>query len=162
MKYIIVRYQYRKIVPKTRILVLLFLGGVLFSCSTTSNVVNSIEEFNDQVATAQPGDSIVLANGVWNDVELLFVANGTVDAPIKLTVETKGKVSLEGQSNIRIGGSYLIVEGLVFKNGYTPTSEVISFKKDKKTLSHNSRVTECVIDNYNNPERFESDYWVGI
>jgi len=51
---------------------------------------------------------------------------------------------------------------LVFKNGHTPTGEVISFKKDSKNVSNYCRVTECVIDNYNPTERHESDYWVGL
>ena len=77
-------------------------------------------------------------------------------------MKEKGKVTLEGQSNLRMAGEYLAVEGLVFKNGYTPTSEVISMRRNKKELCNNCRVTECVIDNYSNPERFDSDYWVGI
>jgi len=125
-------------------------------------VAKSIEEFNKQVAEAQPGDSIVLANGIWKDVELVFEGEGSEDAPIKLTVETKGEVFLEGLSNIKIAGKHLIVEGLVFRNGHTPTGSVISFRKDKNTPCDNCRVTECVIDNYNPSERFENDYWVDI
>lgn len=55
-----------------------------------------------------------------------------------------------------------MISGLVFKDGYTPTSEVISFRIDSKNLAYNSRLTECVIDNYSNPERQESDYWIGM
>ncbi|MBK7338582.1 MAG: hypothetical protein IPJ00_21700 [Saprospirales bacterium] len=33
-----------------------------------------------------------------------------------------------------------------FKNGYTPVSEVIAFRKSKEEL-RNCRVTECVVDN---------------
>lgn len=128
----------------------------------TSILVNTIDEFDEAVSAAQPGDVIVLANGVWQDAELLFEAKGTEDSPIKLTVEEKGNVSLEGASNLRMAGEHLIVEGLVFKNGYTPTTEVISFKKDKNALANNSRLTECVIDNFNNPERHEPDTWVAI
>ena len=135
---------------------------LLASCSNPKNVVSDIEAFNEAVKNAEAGDKIVLANGVWRDVELLFNGNGTAEAPITLTVEEKGKVTLEGQSNLRISGENLIVEGLVFKNGYTPTSEVISLRTSKEDLCNNCRVTECVIDNYNPPERFESDYWVGI
>ncbi|MBS9462237.1 DUF4957 domain-containing protein [Flagellimonas sp. 389] len=138
---------------------------LLVSCNSpkdSKQLVNSVEEFNTAVENAQPGDVITLANGVWKDTELLFEGNGTEQNPITLTVEEKGKVFLEGSSNIRIAGSHLIVEGLVFKNGFTPTTEVISFKKDKKTVANNCRVTECVIDNFNNPERHEPDTWVAI
>ncbi len=125
-------------------------------------LVHSVEEYNKAVSLAQPGSTIVLANGVWKDAELLFEGKGTALAPIKLTVEEKGKVTLEGQSYLRIAGEYLHVEGLVFKNGYTPTNEVISFRKSSKDLANNSRLTECVIDNYSNPERHEQDSWVAI
>lgn len=143
---------------------ILLLCGLLYGCHSDQqqNLVATKAAFDQAVATAQPGDKIVLANGVWQDVELVFVANGTREQPIVLTVQEKGKVSLEGQSNISLSGEYLQVEGLVFKNGYTPTKEVIAFRTDKDNLCNNCRVTECVVDNYNNPERFESDYWVGI
>lgn len=125
-------------------------------------LVKDMESFEQAVSTAKPGDHIVLANGVWKDAELVFTGEGTEEAPITLTAQDKGKVTLEGQSNLRIAGTHLHVEGLVFKNGYTPTNEVISFRRNKEFLANHCRVTECVIDNYNNPERFESDYWVGI
>lgn len=136
----------------------------LASCGKgdSKSVVTNISEFNDAVANAKPGSVITLANGVWKDTELVFEGAGTKDSPIKLTVEEKGKVILEGQSNLQIAGDYLIVEGLVFKNGYTPTNSVISFRKNRNELANNSRLTECVIDNYNNPERHVQDYWVTI
>ena len=146
-------------------LLVLAVSLLMVACNvdtTSGNLVHNIDEFKQAVEAAQPGDRIVLANRVWKDVELVFVGNGTEEAPITLTVEEKGKVSLEGQSNLRMAGEYLIVEGLVFKNGYTPTSEVISLRRTKEDLCNNCRVTECVIDNYNPPERFDSDYWVGI
>lgn len=134
----------------------------IISCTEKKNTISTVEQFNSAVKNAQPGDVITLANGVWENTELLFSANGTAEEPITLTVEEKGKVTLEGQSNLRISGEYLIIKGLVFKNGYTPTNEVISFKEDSKTLANNVRLTECVIDNFSNPERHEPDTWVAI
>jgi poly(beta-D-mannuronate) lyase len=125
-------------------------------------LVHNISEFNDAVANAKPGNIITLANGVWNNTELVFEGKGTKDNPIMLSVEEKGKVTLEGLSNLQISGEHLIVEGLVFKNGYTPTNAVISFRKNREEIANNCRLTECVIDNYNNPERHVQDYWVTI
>jgi len=124
--------------------------------------VNDVEEFNKALKNVEPGAKIVLANGIWKDAELLFEAVGTEDAPITLEAETKGEVTFEGNSNLRISGDYLIVKGLVFKNGYTPTNAVISFRKNRKEMANNCRLTECVIDNYNNPERQVQDYWITI
>jgi len=125
-------------------------------------MANNVEEFNEMVKNLQPGDSIVLANGVWKDAELVFEGKGTEEEPITLTVEDKGKVILEGASNLQLAGEHLIVSGLVFKNGYTPTNAIISFRKNREEIANNSRLTECVIDNFNNPERQVQDYWVTI
>ena len=148
-----------------RLLYTLILVITVCSCNSTPQVkslVHTVDEFNALVPKLQPGDSIVLANGVWQNAELLFEGKGTADKPIKLAVEEKGKVTLEGASNLQLAGEYLIVEGLVFKNGHTPTNAVISFRKSKSELANNSRLTECVIDNYNNPERQVQDYWITI
>ena len=125
-------------------------------------LVSNISEFNKAVKNANPGDVITLANGIWKDAELVFEGKGTVENPIKLTVEEKGKVTLEGASNLQLAGEHLIVEGLVFKNGYTPTNAVISFRKNREEMANNTRLTECVIDNFNNPERQVQDYWITI
>ncbi|MCB9331645.1 MAG: DUF4957 domain-containing protein [Lewinellaceae bacterium] len=148
----------RGVWPGLVAIILLFLAA----CTGPTSLVHNTAEFNQAVQNAKPGDKITLANGVWKDAELVFTGTGTAEKPITLSVQEKGKVTLEGQSFLQISGEYLVVEGLVFKNGFTPTSEVIAFRTDNETLCNNCRVTECVIDNYNNPERFESDYWVGI
>jgi len=123
-------------------------------------LVKDQQAFADAVENAKPGDTIKLADGTWEDFEILFVGQGEKDNPIILTAETPGSVFLTGQSNLRLAGDYLEVSGLVFKDGYTPTSEVISFRRNAKEFANNSRVTEVVIDNYNNPERYEVDFWV--
>ena len=80
----------RQIVLKIALLFFLFIGKV----SAQDRVrVESVEAFNNAVSQAQPGTTIVLANGVWQDAELLLEGKGTADAPIKLTVEEKGKVT---------------------------------------------------------------------
>ncbi|NNC77139.1 MAG: alginate lyase, partial [Woeseiaceae bacterium] len=127
-------------------------------CADT--VVKTQSEFEAAVDAARPGDTITLANGVWTDFEMVFTGTGTADKPITLTAETKGEVIISGVSNLRIAGEYLVVSGLVFRDGYTPTNEVISFRRTKGHVANNSRVTEVVIDHFNNPERNETDFWV--
>jgi len=145
---------------------ILFVGLAMlfFSCSQEKNgrLVGSIDEFNAAVEAVNPGETITLANGTWTDVEFKLKGNGTAESPITLTAENPGKVIISGQSNLQISGEYLVVSGLVFKNGYTPTSEVISFKTGKEELANNTRVTNCVIDNFTNPERFDGDTWIAI
>ncbi len=136
----------------------------LVSCALQANpdLVRTIEEFDAVVATLQPGDKVILANGIWTDVEFKLKAEGLPDRPIELTAEEPGKVIIAGQSNLSISGTHIIVSGMVFKDGFTPTSEVISFRTSKEELANNSRVTNNVIDNFSNPERHDSDTWVAI
>ena len=79
-----------------------------------------------------------------------------------MTAEEPGKVIITGQSNLGISGSHIVISGLVFKDGFTPTTEVIAFRTAKHELANNSRVTNMVIDNFGNPERFVSDIWVSM
>lgn len=119
-------------------------------------------QFNAAVKKAQPGDTIILADGEWRDFQIVFTGSGSAAKPISLTVQTKGKVLLTGQSNLRIGGRHLLVSGLVFKNGASPTDEVISFRRDSKTLATDTRVTEVVIDGYSKADRRAEDIWVAL
>lgn len=135
----------------------------LISCHSVSSLkVKDVKELNEALAVVKPGGIIILANGIWKDAELLLNAKGTEESPIEITAEEKGKVFIEGLSNLRISGEYLIVSGLVFRNGYTPTSEAISFREKDGVYGNHCRLTECVMDNFNNPERFETELWVAL
>ncbi|HIC36165.1 MAG TPA: DUF4957 domain-containing protein [Candidatus Marinimicrobia bacterium] len=143
-----------------QILAVICVCFLVHNLNASEYVVNDKAGYAEAVAKLNPGDRIVLQNGVWSDFEMVFEGRGTSENPITLMAETKGKVILSGQSNLRLAGEHLVVSGLVFKGGYTPTSSVISFRKNKDALANNSRVTETVIHNFSNPERFENDSWV--
>ncbi|HMO75733.1 MAG TPA: polysaccharide lyase 6 family protein [Sphingopyxis sp.] len=119
-------------------------------------------QYREAVKKAKPGDTIILADGEWRDFQIVFTGTGTADKPIALTAQTRGRVVLTGRSNLRMGGRHLLVSGLVFKGGFSPTKEVISFRRDSRTLASDSRVTEVVIDGYSNPDRRAEDIWVSL
>ena len=136
-----------------------------FSCSnkTENNVsVKNINELNEAVKNANPGDHIVLTNGIWKDVEIKFKALGTKDNPITLKAETAGKVFIEGVSNLEISGNYLEVNGLFFRNGHSPSANVIAFRTSEKDVANHSKVTNCVILDFNNLERDQDNLWVQL
>lgn len=141
---------------------------LLIACSN-SLIVNSIkvtniDELNKAIDSCKAGDQIILANGIWKDVQIKFRGKGTIDNPITIKAETTGKVTIEGESYLKFGGEYLVVEGLYFKNGFSPSNAVIDFKissKDKPDeISNNCKVTNCVIEDFNKPKRDKSDLWV--
>ncbi len=143
---------------------ILILTLLLVACENTEttsvNTVSNIEELNNAIKDSKPGDNIVLANGVWKDVEIKFTGKGTKDNPITIKAETEGQVFIEGISNLAFGGEYLEVSGLHFRNGYSPSENVIAFRLDKNTIANNCKVTNCVIVDYNKPQRDDDDLWV--
>ena len=125
-------------------------------------LVQDQTQFADAVSSLQPGDIVTLADGIWSDFEIDFVAKGTVEAPITLQAQTPGKVLLTGQSNLQLAGEYLIVSGLYFTRGYSPSNAVIEFRHSKTHLANYSRVTNTVIESYNNSEKFSGGNWVAL
>lgn len=133
------------------------------SKKANGKLVANADEFNSVISKAKPGDTIVLKNGRWLDSELLITASGIKEKNITVTVETKGRVILSGQSSLKIGGDYIHVNGLVFKNGYSPGRSTIAFSKNSKTLANNSRISEIVIDSYSNTaELNETKDWISL
>jgi len=58
---------------------------VLSGCvaGTDGNLVKGQEGFREAVEKAQPGDVITLANGTWEDFEIVFTGEGEKDKPIR-------------------------------------------------------------------------------
>ena len=137
---------------------------LLLSCGNNSKpeaiLVKDIKELNQAIGEATPGDKIVLANGVWNDVQIKFYGRGTKEQPITLRAETPGDVIIQGESDLKLGGEYLVVKGLFFTNGSSPSGAVIQFAINEDTVANNTRVTSCTIKDFNKSQRNMTDLWV--
>ena len=137
---------------------------LLFSCGENSDsksiYVKDIVELNEAFVKAAPGDEIVMANGDWNDVEIRFVGYGTEKQPITLKAETAGDVVIKGKSDLKLGGEYLVVNGLYFTDGWSPSDAVIEFSINQDTVANHSSIINCVILDYNKPQRNLTDLWV--
>ncbi len=148
---------------KNTVLIFSLLVHSLFYGQSTNQknilVKNSIE-LNKAIATATAGSQIVLANGVWSDIIINFYGIGTAENPIVLRAETPGKVFIEGISCLQLGGEYLVVDGLYFRNGHTPTSGVIRYRIDTDKTAYHCRVTGTVIDGFTQPNRLATDQWI--
>lgn len=147
---------------RSAVLLLAALAWQPASASATDYLVNDQQAYEAALDRVEPGDRIVLADGVWEDFEIVFEATGTAQAPIYLMAQTPGQVILTGQSNLRIGGSHLVVWGLTFRDGHSPTSEVIAFRRDSRTLANHTRLVETVIEDFNQPDREMQDSWVVV
>lgn len=147
----------------TKKLIPILLAFILFSC-TTQEKVNSVKvqnknELKKAIKQAKAGDEIILANGTWKDVEIEFKNSGKEEKPIVIRGETPGEVFIEGQSYLKFGADYIHARDLYFRNGYTPNNAVIEFRLNGKVANH-CTVTQCVIENFNQPQRDRQDHWV--
>ncbi|WP_273566007.1 chondroitinase-B domain-containing protein [Maribacter halichondriae] len=115
---------------------------------------------NEAITKATPGDEIVMANGDWTDVQIRFVGYGTENQPITLKSETAGEVVVKGNSDLKLGGEYLVVDGLFFTEGASPSESVVEFAINEDTVANHSRIINSVIIDFNKAQRNQSDLWV--
>lgn len=144
---------------KRQLLVACCLLITCFSMAGTI-VVKNIAELNNANAQAKPGDVIILENGEWNNVLISLNCSGTKEQPIVFKARTAGKVTVTGNSKLKLGGNFIVVDGLFFTKGYAGNDAVIDFKINKDQLANNCRVTNCAVDNFNNPKRMNENNWV--
>ena len=100
---------------KTIIYSLLFVflfGGILHAQTTVYNTT----ELNAAISSAGPGTTIILANGTWTDVQISIQKTGTMSNPITIQAQTPGSVFFEGKCYVKMGGAFIVFEGVVFQN----------------------------------------------
>ena len=134
----------------------------LAAYAQVERVASTPQELSSAIASSGPGDTIIMANGTWTDVVISFYAQGVEGDSITLRAETPGQVILNGNSRLKIGGSYLKVDGLWFDQGELRSGHLIEFRRSSSRLTTHSRLTNCTITNYN-PSSYLTEYkWVSI
>ena len=116
------------------------------SAGAAETLVRNVAEFDAAVKAAAPGDAIVLADGEWRDVDLVFRGEGkaTSEQRIVLKGQTPGKVVLTGGSRLRIGGRHLVVRDLLWRDS-TAAGDVVSFRIDSKTPASDCLLSACAM-----------------
>ncbi len=144
-------------IPIAALCIFLWSGSFAGSYKVSNPV-----EFKEAAKTLIAGDSIILAEGIWKDANLILKGKGTHDKPIYLTAETPGKVSLEGNSSLRLSGEWLHISGLIFRNGCAPGKAVIEFRTSSRDYAWHSVLSQCVIDGFSKTPKDTADHWIGI
>src|SRR5690554_6356811 len=86
--------------------------------SNSKVIVSTISDLNNKIKSTLPGDTIILRNNTYKDAKIVINAEGESKKPIVVIAETPGKVFIEGNSNLRVGGRYVEINGFVFRNGF--------------------------------------------
>lgn len=79
-----------------------------------------------------------------------------------MRAEIPGEVLLTGTSTLRIAGEFLVVDGLLFANGYSTSGAVIEFRNGSSNIANNCRLTNTAIIDYNPTSRSIGYKWVSI
>ncbi len=137
---------------KLTALSMLFVVGV----NAKDYMVSNAQEIG--ALKLMPGDKVIMKAGDWKNQEIVFKAKGTEKQPIVLTTEKPGSVVSSGNSTLKIDGDYLIVDGLVFADGYSEKNSVVTFSK----TSNNCRLTNSSIVDYNHPDKTFDYKWVSV
>ena len=125
----------------------------------TEYIVSYAFEINN-LPPLQPGDVVIMKDGVWNNQEVVFKGIGTDDNPITLRAETPGQVVLTGTSTLDIAGEYLVVESLKFLYGKSSGS-LIEFRRGSE-LAHHCRLTNVTMKDYNPDNKSTDSKWVSL
>ncbi|MFD1631016.1 polysaccharide lyase 6 family protein [Pseudopedobacter beijingensis] len=117
-------------------------------------VVSSAQEIRELELVA--GDKIILKKGVWSNQSLVFKGKGTANKPIVFQAEKMGETIISGHSTLIIDGEYLLVDGLVFKDGEAFKKNVIAFSEQSKQC----RLTNTSITGYDNTDKKMRNSWI--
>lgn len=124
--------------------------------------VSNMTQLDDAIRQASAGDEIIMANGAWDDADIEFRGAGAPENPIVLRAEAPGKVFLTGSSRLALSGTYLVVDGLTFTNGYRTSGDVIVFRDSSSSAASNCRVSNCAVVRYNPPSNGNDTKWVSL
>lgn len=137
----------------TKMIWIMLLAAVMLPATVLAeNYTVSLGEVAKCLKTAKPGDCIQIADGTYSDVTLKWKAQGTAEKPVIIEALHAGKVIINGKSSLQIGGEYLTVKGLYFRDGEPARKTVVDFALNGVVANH-CRLTDCVIDNFNDPQR---------
>ena len=157
-----------------RIVSVLFTGGLLglaaFLVTGAAPSVHAHEavtitqetDIKSVTKRVTAGASIVLADGIWRDVDLKFEGLiGTSEAPIQIRAQTPGKVVLTGAARFRFSGQHIVVSGLVFRD-IDDVSDVVQLRTHSKRHAHHCRFTDCLFEQTRQSATGVESRWLSV
>lgn len=106
-------------------------------------LTHSAAEISSALQSAQPGDTILMADGTWTNQSITMSTNGTSALPITLRAQTPGRVFLNGSSKLTISGGYVVADGLRFQDGTMTSGNIVSFTSSS---SHGRLTNSAIVD----------------
>ena len=121
-----------------QVIAVLFVVTVSMQAATTT--VTNKAELEAAIAAAQPGDSILFADGEYRDMGAIKLTSaGTEAQPITLGAVNPGQAFLKGNSRVHFNARHWVVQDLSFVDLTLTTGDGVCLFN-----ASNNRVTRCV------------------
>ncbi|UEG54656.1 hypothetical protein LLH06_06740 [Mucilaginibacter daejeonensis] len=109
-------------------------------------LVHDQSQFDQAVAKAAPGDSVVIANGTYTPWSVRINNGGDQKRPVVITAQTKGQVVFTGkvaQPLFNVKASHVTISGLTFRECELDKANGRSGMLIQMDSVRQSRVTDC-------------------
>jgi|GEM_PF-1057509 len=109
--------------------------------------VSSVKEIYKLLPALNPGDKLLLADGIYKDIQLIVNTSGAKEQPIIIASKNPGDVFFTGDVKVELRGEHLILKDIYFKDGNRNPEKWESHGPGLVAMygSYN-RVTGCVFD----------------
>jgi poly(beta-D-mannuronate) lyase len=114
-------------------------GSMSGATYAREHLVSSAAEISRLASETLPGDVFVLSNGNWENQQITLKARGTADKPITFRAQSPGKVTLVGNSSVKIDGDFLVLSGVRIADSAAKEPGIL-------VMGENNRVTECAVE----------------
>ncbi|PXY02544.1 chloramphenicol resistance protein [Marinifilum breve] len=122
---------------------LIFFSG-LGEANASNQLVSTVQQLESKVRDLQAGDTLFIANGEYQNAQLILNNSGKAEQPIVIRAKQRGKVFFTGDAKVEMRGEYCVLDGIYFKDGNRNSKEWKSHGPGLVAIyaSHN-RVTQC-------------------
>ena len=124
--------------------------------------VSNVSQLEDNLGfNMSAGTTVCLLDGTYRGIEFEIGGNGTESRPITVAAKNPGSVFIEGDSQVRMSGTYVIFQGLEFRNGNSASSDLIQTRGAGNLPCDNCRITEVTVNDWDNDFE-DSNKWLVI
>lgn len=109
------------------------------NCTTTVSSTSALEDAASFSMT--PGETLCLAAGDYNGLDLTFGGSGTAELPITIAAAVPGDVTIGGDVFIGLTGEFVVFQGFIFKDGNMDSS-LLQTRANSNTACNNCRITD--------------------
>ena len=112
-------------------------------------MVSSKKEIIDITASLSSGDTLLVEEGTYKDLNWVIRAQGTFRTPVVIKAKKGGKVKITGNSHVELRGSYIVFDGFLFCNGARDPKQWRSHDPGLIAIYGSfNRITNCKVDNF--------------